>query len=59
MEQDEGLTNYGAIGRKPTSATSEEGRINVAKGGMPWHGEPTETSTKDHFKYSTPSFILL
>ncbi|CUS09108.1 unnamed protein product [Tuber aestivum] len=40
------------FGRKPTSATSEEGRINVAKGGMPWHGESTEASARDQFKYS-------
>ncbi|RPA94483.1 hypothetical protein L873DRAFT_1746976 [Choiromyces venosus 120613-1] len=39
------------FGRKPTSATSEEGRINVAKGGMPWHGESTEASARDQFKY--------
>ncbi|PUU82012.1 hypothetical protein B9Z19DRAFT_969703 [Tuber borchii] len=39
------------FGRKPTSATSEEGRINVAKDGMPWHGKPAETSAGDHFKY--------
>ncbi|KAG0637732.1 hypothetical protein HOY80DRAFT_1050431 [Tuber brumale] len=39
------------FGRKPTSATSEEGRINVAKDGMPWHSGSTETSARDHFKY--------
>lgn len=40
-------------GRKPTSATSEETRINVAKESMPWHAGADAGSSKD-FKFVSP-----
>ncbi|KAH8146630.1 uncharacterized protein LAJ45_09313 [Morchella importuna] len=39
------------FGRKPTSATSEESRINVAKNSMPWQGEGDGTTARENFKY--------
>lgn len=49
---------HNPIGRNPTSATSEEGRVNVAKNSMPWQGAGDGTSAREQFKYTPPPLAL-
>lgn len=53
------LTGLCYKGRKPTSATSEESRINVAKNSMPWQGEGDGTTAREQFKYVSSLVIRM